>query len=188
MRSSPSIAAALPDDVDVYLVLNDFGRRLGRAWPETGEARTDRRSLITELLDGQYSDPVGSSLSTRLRAGRGTSPPRLPTKLSSAPVRTGLMCRHRCRTSWRSMQRGARCSCHCLSAASAEGTDLTKYYAYYVNVKGVTGASYELKGTNDADGVSEARHLLKYHPSIEVWQGARFVARIVRNTPRARGH
>src|SRR6202000_1652026 len=33
MRPSPSIAAPLPDDVNVYLVLDDFGRQ-GRAWRE----------------------------------------------------------------------------------------------------------------------------------------------------------
>jgi hypothetical protein len=33
MRRPPSIAPALPDDMDVYLVLDDFGERLGRAWP-----------------------------------------------------------------------------------------------------------------------------------------------------------
>jgi hypothetical protein len=58
MRSSPSIAPVPPDDFDVYLVLDDFGLRLGRAWRETNEERTDRRKLITDLIDGQYSDPA----------------------------------------------------------------------------------------------------------------------------------
>ena len=31
MRRSPSIAPTQPDDIDVYLVLDDFGGRLGRA-------------------------------------------------------------------------------------------------------------------------------------------------------------
>jgi hypothetical protein len=30
MRRSPSIAASLPDDVDLYLVLDDFGGRIAR--------------------------------------------------------------------------------------------------------------------------------------------------------------
>jgi transposase len=42
---------------DVYLVLEDFGRK-GRAWRETGEERTDRATLIREILEGQYEDPV----------------------------------------------------------------------------------------------------------------------------------
>jgi hypothetical protein len=36
----PSISPALPDDRDVYLVLDDFGGRLGRAWRETDEGST----------------------------------------------------------------------------------------------------------------------------------------------------
>jgi hypothetical protein len=37
---------ALPDDVDVYLVLDDFGERLGRAWRETDEERTDWETMV----------------------------------------------------------------------------------------------------------------------------------------------
>jgi hypothetical protein len=56
MRRSPSI---VPDttDRDVYLVFDDFGR-LGRSWREIDEERTDRESIITDLMDGQYSSPV----------------------------------------------------------------------------------------------------------------------------------
>jgi hypothetical protein len=54
----PSLAPAAPDDHDVYLVLDDFGARLGRAWRETNEERTDRRTLLTDLIDGQYSNPT----------------------------------------------------------------------------------------------------------------------------------
>lgn len=57
MRSSPSIVPDR-DDRDIYLVLDDFGGRLGRAWPETDERHTDRETLITNLMTGQYSDPV----------------------------------------------------------------------------------------------------------------------------------
>jgi len=57
MRQSPSI---VPDalDRDVYLVLDDFGSRLGRSWRETDEAGTDRATMIRHLLEGQYSSPV----------------------------------------------------------------------------------------------------------------------------------
>jgi hypothetical protein len=58
MRSSPSIAPSPPDDIDVYLVLDNFGGPLGRAWRETDEESTDRRSLVMDLIDGQYSDPA----------------------------------------------------------------------------------------------------------------------------------
>jgi hypothetical protein len=58
MRSSPSIAPSPADDVDVYLVLDNFGQRLGRAWRETNEEHTDCRQILTDLIDGQYSDPA----------------------------------------------------------------------------------------------------------------------------------
>ena len=39
-------------------MLDDLGGRIGRAWCETGVTRTDRHTVITELLEGQYSEPV----------------------------------------------------------------------------------------------------------------------------------
>ncbi len=57
MRTSPPIAPHGADQ-NTYLVLDDFGGRLGRAWRETNEDRTDRETLIRELVEGQYNDPV----------------------------------------------------------------------------------------------------------------------------------
>jgi len=57
MHSSPSIVPG-QEDRDIYLVLDNFGGRLGRAWPETDEDRTNREIVITDLMTGQYSDPV----------------------------------------------------------------------------------------------------------------------------------
>jgi hypothetical protein len=56
VRNSPSIA---PNGLerDVYLVLDDFGS-LGRVWRETDEAGTNGATLIRNLLDGQYENPV----------------------------------------------------------------------------------------------------------------------------------
>ena len=56
MRTSPSIVPR-DDDQEVYLVLDNFGR-LGQAWRETEPDNTDRETVIRDLLDGQYSDPV----------------------------------------------------------------------------------------------------------------------------------
>jgi len=56
MPGSPSIVPEA-DDRDTYLVFNDYGK-LGRAWCETDEHWTDRETLITYLMEGQYSDPV----------------------------------------------------------------------------------------------------------------------------------
>jgi hypothetical protein len=54
----PSIVPSSPDGVDVYLMLDDFGQRLGRAWREADEERTDRETVVRDLLEGQYSGPV----------------------------------------------------------------------------------------------------------------------------------
>jgi hypothetical protein len=43
---------------DTYVVLDAFGGRLGRAWRETSEDRTDREAVIANLLAGEYSEPV----------------------------------------------------------------------------------------------------------------------------------
>jgi hypothetical protein len=56
MPRSPSIVPVNADS-DIYLVLDDFGF-LGRAWRETDEADTNRATLVQDLLDGQYDDPV----------------------------------------------------------------------------------------------------------------------------------
>jgi hypothetical protein len=56
MSRFPSI---VPDDEDrdVYLVLEDFGP-LGRAWRETDDSETDRATLIRDMLEGQYENPI----------------------------------------------------------------------------------------------------------------------------------
>ena len=56
MSRSPSI---VPEDTnrDIYLVLDDFGP-LGRAWRETDEAGATRATLVRNLLDGHYEEPV----------------------------------------------------------------------------------------------------------------------------------
>lgn len=72
MRRSPSIASSLPDDVDVYLVLDDFGGRLGRAWRETDEADTDRATTMEESDRRAISRAgAGSGLQHRRRLVEG---------------------------------------------------------------------------------------------------------------------
>ena len=52
---SPSI---IPDfDIDVYLVLDDFGK-LGRAYRETDEEASDRDTVVRNLISGEYKKPV----------------------------------------------------------------------------------------------------------------------------------
>ena len=55
MRSSPSIIPGI--DRDVYLVLDDFGR-IGWAWRETDVEDTDYETVINDLLEGQFANPV----------------------------------------------------------------------------------------------------------------------------------
>jgi hypothetical protein len=59
MRSSNWTPSIVPssDDQDVCLVVDDFGRR-GRAYCETDVEATDLETIIRDLLDGQYSNPV----------------------------------------------------------------------------------------------------------------------------------
>ena len=54
---TPSIAPRASEQ-DIYLVLEDFGGRFGRAWRETDEDATDRETLILNLLSGEYKNPV----------------------------------------------------------------------------------------------------------------------------------
>jgi hypothetical protein len=53
---TPSIVPS-SDDQDACLVVNDFGRR-GEAYCETDVEATDLETVIQDLLDGQYSNPV----------------------------------------------------------------------------------------------------------------------------------
>jgi len=41
----------------VYLVVDDFGS-LGRAWRESNLGDTDLETVIDDLLEGQYNNPV----------------------------------------------------------------------------------------------------------------------------------
>lgn len=45
------------EDETVYLVLDNFGH-LGLSWRETGVNATDLEAVITDLLEGQYNNPV----------------------------------------------------------------------------------------------------------------------------------
>jgi hypothetical protein len=53
---SPSIVPG-GFDVDVYVVLDDFGK-LGRAYREIREDEADRETIIRNLMGGQYNNPV----------------------------------------------------------------------------------------------------------------------------------
>src|SRR5579871_5112353 len=56
MRGSPSIVPHFADR-DVYIVLDDFGKR-GRSWREMDEERTDRTTVLQDMIEGQFNNPV----------------------------------------------------------------------------------------------------------------------------------
>jgi hypothetical protein len=59
MSSSPPLVPAASNDAKtIYLVLDNFGGRLGHSWRETDSDRTDLASVMVDLMDGQYNDPV----------------------------------------------------------------------------------------------------------------------------------
>ena len=58
MRTSGSSPSIVPQiDQDIYLVVDDLGR-LGRIWRETDVDATDLQTVVADLLEGQYSNPV----------------------------------------------------------------------------------------------------------------------------------
>jgi hypothetical protein len=59
MRGSNWTPSIVPksDDQTVYLVVDDLGPQ-GRAWRETDVETTDLETVIVDLLDGQYKNPV----------------------------------------------------------------------------------------------------------------------------------
>jgi len=54
---TPPLVPKLTDDVTVHIVLNDFGN-LGRAYVETDEAEADEWTVVSNIMDGQYSNPA----------------------------------------------------------------------------------------------------------------------------------
>jgi hypothetical protein len=81
------------DDRDVYLVVDDFGRP-GRAWRETDVEATDLETVILNLLQGQYENPVRFVALTPPKSGRRTfrqmSPKIAPALRSPAAGRAVL--------------------------------------------------------------------------------------------------
>jgi len=45
------------DDQNVYLVVDDFGRN-GRSYRETDVETADLETVILDLLEGQYNNPI----------------------------------------------------------------------------------------------------------------------------------
>jgi hypothetical protein len=119
MRSSPSIAPAPPDDVDIYLVLDNFAR-LGRAWRETDEESTDRRTLVIDLLDGQYSNPARIVAFNTAEGWSRDVSAEIADEIVDLSGMDGFDVTHRCRNLSHVMRRHGRCNCRCRCGAPAE--------------------------------------------------------------------
>jgi hypothetical protein len=61
-----------------------------------------------------------------------------------------------------------------------------RYFAYYTDTSGANTSSYELKAGDDEQARTEAQYFLSFHPSIQVWQGGRYVGRLARGEPETR--
>jgi hypothetical protein len=57
MSTQTPLAPKLTDNVTVHIVLNDFGT-LGRAFLETDELEADEWTTVTNIINGEYSNPV----------------------------------------------------------------------------------------------------------------------------------
>jgi hypothetical protein len=54
---TPPLVPKLTDNVTVHIVLNDFGK-LGRAYVETDEAEADEWTVVSNIMDGEFSNPA----------------------------------------------------------------------------------------------------------------------------------
>ena len=58
-KNSPSLVPHQPAyGTTVYIVFDDFGPKLGRAYCETHEAEADEKTIIENMISGQYYNPV----------------------------------------------------------------------------------------------------------------------------------
>jgi hypothetical protein len=58
LRKSSWTPSIIPRGDDQYLVVDDLGR-LGRVWREADYEATDLETVVTDLLEGQYKNPIG---------------------------------------------------------------------------------------------------------------------------------
>ena len=57
-----------------------------------------------------------------------------------------------------------------------------RYVAYAVDAGGVVHAVYEIDCPTDKDAQARCEKFLEAHPTVEVWDGPRRVARLVRES------
>jgi hypothetical protein len=95
MRKSSWTPSIVPrgDDHDVYLIVDDLGR-IGRIWREADYEATDFETVVTDLLAGQYKNPVG--IFGVNKAGRATCRPTSPPSCAGAAICSRAMYRRSC--------------------------------------------------------------------------------------------
>jgi hypothetical protein len=82
-------------DQTIYLVINNFGK-LGTAFAETDVAEADLETTITDLMSGQYNDPVRVvAFNTAEHAEDGSEVSR--GRLCAVSISPGMSCRHQLR-------------------------------------------------------------------------------------------
>jgi hypothetical protein len=69
---TPPLAPKLTDNVTVHIVLNDFGK-LGRAFLETDEQEADEWTTVTNIINGEYSNPVRAQVRPQWKVRCGSS-------------------------------------------------------------------------------------------------------------------
>lgn len=59
MRQISRTPSVVPEaDFTVFLVLDDYGPQIGRAYRETDPDEADRRTVIENLISGEYKNPL----------------------------------------------------------------------------------------------------------------------------------
>ena len=111
MPFSPSIVP-LDEDRDVYLVLDQLGLRYGRVWRETDEEDTDFKTVIRQLLEGQYTNPFQVVAFNPTEGWSRDVSDDIADELRSG-VRTAARCRFISRIFWSVMIPATPFSCHC---------------------------------------------------------------------------
>jgi hypothetical protein len=90
-----------------------LGERLGRAWRETGEERTDRETVIADLIEGQYSNPARVvAFNTAEGWSRDISEEVADELLDRLAIESRRPC-PRLRDSWNCMAAAGRLNCRC---------------------------------------------------------------------------
>jgi hypothetical protein len=114
MRRSTWTPSIVPrgDDQNVYIVLDDFGRS-GHAYRETDVETADLETTITDMLDGQYKNPVRVVAFNTSEQCRRTFRKMLPRRSGGAATFSYATSRPASRTSWSATRAGTGANSPC---------------------------------------------------------------------------